>query len=98
MYELIQIFQADEDALLTIGSNEGKLKKITADFIEDYASDLENPSIMLQRISFISKFNLNYLRVFNKNLNHNHRSNKKIPLFVMEITVTSRSLHLSQDI
>ena len=50
MYELIQIFQADEDALLAIGSNEGKLKKITADFIEDYASDLENPSIMLQRI------------------------------------------------
>jgi hypothetical protein len=50
MYELIQIFQADEDTLLAIGSNEGKFKKITADFIEDYASDLENPSIMLQRI------------------------------------------------
>jgi hypothetical protein len=50
MNELIQIFQGDEETLRAIGGSEGKLKKITADFIEDYASDLENPLIMLQRI------------------------------------------------
>ena len=36
--------------LAVMGTEVGSLKKITADFIEDYQSEVDSPQLLLQRI------------------------------------------------